>query len=218
VILFVVDAQQGLTPVDQDLARKLRKSSKPVVLVINKIDHEKHESLEGDFARLGFESVVPISAAHGRGFVGIVRRHRRRAAAAELAAKAADEGTERPPLALAIIGRPNAGKSSLINAVLQDQRTIVSDIPGTTRDAVDIAYERNGEKFLLIDTAGMRARSKHSTSVESSASCARSAHPPRRSLRARDGHATASPRRTRRLPASSRRRRAAVIVLNNGIC
>ncbi|MEP6810642.1 MAG: GTPase, partial [Chthoniobacterales bacterium] len=72
----------------------------------------------------------------------------------------------RAPLALAIIGRPNAGKSSLINSILRDQRTIVSDIPGTTRDAVDIAYEREGVKYLLIDTAGMRARSKHSTSVE----------------------------------------------------
>ena len=72
----------------------------------------------------------------------------------------------RNPLALAIIGRPNAGKSSLINSILRDQRTIVSDIPGTTRDAVDIAYERDGQNFLLIDTAGMRARSKHSTSVE----------------------------------------------------
>src|SRR6186713_352903 len=70
------------------------------------------------------------------------------------------------PVALAIIGRPNAGKSSLINSILRDQRTIVSEIPGTTRDAVDIAYERGDEKFLLIDTAGMRARSKHSTSVE----------------------------------------------------
>ena len=70
------------------------------------------------------------------------------------------------PVALAIIGRPNAGKSSLINSILRDQRTIVSDIPGTTRDAVDIAYERDGQKFLLIDTAGMRQRSKHSTSVE----------------------------------------------------
>ncbi|MDQ6860364.1 MAG: ribosome biogenesis GTPase Der [Verrucomicrobiota bacterium] len=162
VILFVVDAQHGLAPIDEDLARMLRKSQKPVVLVVNKVDHEKHDALEADFARLGFDQLIPISAAHGRGINDLL----------ELIDSLlpetipSDEAASRPPLALAIIGRPNAGKSSLINAVLQDQRTIVSNIPGTTRDAIDIAYERAGEKFLLIDTAGMRARSKHSTSVE----------------------------------------------------
>jgi GTP-binding protein len=164
VILFVVDAQAGLTPIDQELARILRKSKTPVVLVINKIDHPKHEDLESDFARLNFASSIPISAAHGRGISGLLEI---------IDSLLPDSGaiTHQPassnhPLALAIVGRPNAGKSSLINSILHDARTIVSELPGTTRDAVDIMYELEGQKFLLIDTAGMRARSKHSSSVE----------------------------------------------------
>jgi GTP-binding protein len=163
VILFVVDAQDGLTPIDQELARILRKSKAPVVLVVNKIDHEKHEDLENDFLQLGFDSTIPISAAHGRGISGLLE-------IVDTLLPAKGEDTIDPQienvLSLAIVGRPNAGKSSLINSILRDARTIVSELPGTTRDAVDILYERGGEKFLLIDTAGMRARSKHSTSVE----------------------------------------------------
>ncbi len=166
VILFVVDAQHGLAPIDQELASMLRKSKRPVVLVVNKIDHPNHEPLEAEFSQLGFQRTVPISAAHGRGIndlLGVIER----LLPAETATESDTPREEaKPPLALAIIGRPNAGKSSLINAVLQDQRTIVSNIPGTTRDAVDISYERNGQSYLLIDTAGMRQRSKHSTSVE----------------------------------------------------
>ena len=175
VILFVVDAQQGLTPVDQDLAKMLRRSKKPVVLVINKIDHPKHEPLETDFAALRFSAGVSISAAHGRDIQRLLEIvDRKLPKTIEKEADEEEEGAkedgapaiEKKSLALAIVGRPNAGKSSLINSVLKDERTIVSDIPGTTRDAVDIAYEREGQRFLLIDTAGMRARSKHSTSVE----------------------------------------------------
>lgn len=165
VILFVVDAQHGLTPVDQDLATMLRRSKRAVILVVNKIDDPKHEALEADFARLGFHRVLPLSAAHGRGLSTLLETIDRLLPATSSDAEVQNSKVE-SPLALAIIGRPNAGKSSLINAVLSDQRTIVSNIPGTTRDAVDIEYEREGEKFLLIDTAGMRARSKHSTSVE----------------------------------------------------
>lgn len=164
VILFVVDAQDGLTPIDQELARILRKSKTPVVLVINKIDHPNHEDLENDFARLNFANSIPISAAHGRGISGLLE-----IIDSLLPASGAitDEPSKTsPPLALAVVGRPNAGKSSLINSILQDARTIVSELPGTTRDAVDILYERDGERFLLIDTAGIRARSKHSSSVE----------------------------------------------------
>jgi GTP-binding protein len=163
VILFVVDAQDGLTPIDQELARILRKSKAPVVLVVNKIDHEKHEDLENDFLQLGFDTTIPISAAHGRGISGLLET------IDPLLPESAicdPQSAISSPLALAIVGRPNAGKSSLINSILRDARTIVSELPGTTRDAVDILYERDGDKFLLIDTAGMRARSKHSTSVE----------------------------------------------------
>jgi GTP-binding protein len=164
VILFIVDAQAGLNPIDQELAKLLRKSKSPVVLVVNKIDHEKHEDLDADFARLGFDNSIPISAAHGRGISdllevvdGLLPESKIQDLKSEI---------ENAPTSLAIVGRPNAGKSSLINSILRDARTIVSELPGTTRDAVDILYERNGEKFLLIDTAGMRQRSKHSTSVE----------------------------------------------------
>ena len=167
LILFVVDAQAGLTPIDQELARILRKSKAPVVLVINKIDHPKHEDLESDFARLGFASSVPISAAHGRGLSGLLETIDLLLPDSEAKPGADDEPSgNNVPLTLAIIGRPNAGKSSLINSILRDTRTIVSELPGTTRDAVDILYEREGERFLLIDTAGIRARSKHSSSVE----------------------------------------------------
>ncbi|MEP6698292.1 MAG: ribosome biogenesis GTPase Der [Verrucomicrobiota bacterium] len=162
VILLVVDAQDGLTPVDQELVRILRKSDKPVVLIINKIDHPKHEDLESDFAQLGFSHSIAISAAHGLGISTLLETidSLLPASSSELFLK------PNAPIALAIIGRPNAGKSSLINSILRDSRTIVSRLPGTTRDAVDISYEREGDKYLLIDTAGMRARSKHSTSVE----------------------------------------------------
>ena len=164
LILFVVDAQDGLTPIDQELTRILRKSKAPVVLVVNKIDHPKHEDLESDFARLGFASSVPISAAHGRGISGLLETIDSLLPAS--GATSDQPSTISHPLALAIVGRPNAGKSSLINSILRDARTIVSELPGTTRDAVDILYERDGEPFLLIDTAGIRARGKHSSSVE----------------------------------------------------
>lgn len=164
VILFVVDAQAGLNPVDQELAKLLRKSKRPVVLVVNKMDHEKHDDLDSDFAQLGFENSVPISAAHGRGISDLLETVDR--LLPQSAIENPKSKIENDILSLAIIGRPNAGKSSLINSILRDKRTIVSEFPGTTRDAVDVLYEREGERFLLIDTAGMRARSKHSTSVE----------------------------------------------------
>ena len=160
LILFMVDAQQGLTPVDQELARLLRKSRRPLVLVVNKIDHPKHEDLAAEFTRLGFALVESISAAHGRGIDSLV------ATIDRLLPPSTINHQPSTVLSLAIIGRPNVGKSSLINAILSDRRTIVSHLPGTTRDAIDIAYRRGPDDFLLIDTAGIRARGKHSTSVE----------------------------------------------------
>jgi GTPase len=173
VLLFTVDAQQGLTPIDQELARLLRRSQRPVILVVNKIDHPKHEDLDLEFQRLGFES-ISISAAHGRGIDSLVQAIEQRLPQSEVGDQISEvrnqksevEGQEMPPLSLAILGRPNVGKSSLINAILSDRRTIVSSLPGTTRDAVDIAYRRGSEQFVLIDTAGIRPRGKHATSVE----------------------------------------------------
>jgi GTP-binding protein len=167
LILFVVDAQHGMAPIDQDLAGMLRKSKRPVVLVVNKIDHANHEALESDFARLSFKRTIPISAAHGRGISELLETIDRLLPQTE---EPTEEPTARkPPVALAIIGRPNAGKSSLINSILKDQRTIVSEIAGTTRDAIDIPYERDGQKFLLIDTAGMRAGASTQPRSKSSA-------------------------------------------------
>ncbi|MBV9008548.1 MAG: ribosome biogenesis GTPase Der [Verrucomicrobia bacterium] len=161
LVLFVVDAQDGLNPLDRELARFVRKLRKPVLLVANKIDDAKHEDLANEFAALGFEHVFSISAAHGRGIGELTD-----AIATRLPAVSQLSTFNSQPLRLAVVGRPNAGKSSLINALLSQPRTIVSEIPGTTRDAVDIEYGREGKRYVFIDTAGIRARSKHSSSVE----------------------------------------------------
>ena len=164
LLLFLVDAKDGLCPLDQELASILRRSQKPVVLVINKIDTEKHESLAIDFATMGFSESVSISAAHGRGISELI-------AAIDQLLPSPSPVNQSPvavhqSLSIAIIGRPNVGKSSLINSIMLSERAIVSELPGTTRDAIDISYNRDGQEFLFIDTAGIRRRGKHSSSVE----------------------------------------------------
>jgi GTP-binding protein len=164
LLLFVVDAKDGLSPLDQELARMLRKSRKPVLLVINKIDNEKHENLAIDFASLGFSQSVSISAAHGSGISELSETvDRSLPAPSNIQPRTSNI---QHPIDIAIIGRPNVGKSSLINSIIRSERAIVSELPGTTRDAIDISYQRNGQEFLFIDTAGIRRRGKHSTSVE----------------------------------------------------
>lgn len=160
VLLFVVDGQSGATPLDRELARKLRGSGRPVILVVNKVDTENHEGFAADFASLGFERSITASAAHGRGVNELIE------VIDELLPDDETEEDSLPAPRLALVGRPNVGKSSLVNAILEDQRAIVSDIAGTTRDAVDTLYERDGQRFILCDTAGIRHRSKHNTSVE----------------------------------------------------
>src|SRR5438477_6695994 len=164
LLLFVVDAKEGLSPIDEELARMLRKSRKPVVLVINKIDNEKHEPLAAEFDSLGFEPRFSISAEHDRGISELLSEIERR-----LPSSANTEhqtSNIEGQIAIAIVGRPNVGKSSLINSIVRGERTIVSELPGTTRDAVDILYERDGRRFVFVDTAGIRRRGKHSSSVE----------------------------------------------------
>jgi GTP-binding protein len=161
VIVFVTDAHDGVTPLDADLAAMLRKSARPVVLVVNKVDIEAHEGRADEFARLGFAHSLAVSAAHGRGITDLVSEIESLLPVAE---GGEAEVAEAPKLAL--VGRPNVGKSSLVNAILEDKRTIVSHIPGTTRDAVDVATEREGRPYILCDTAGIRHRSRHNTSVE----------------------------------------------------
>ena len=167
VVLFVVDARDGLSPLDQEIARMGRKSRKPVILVINKVDNDKHESLTDDFHSLGFDRMIAISAEHNRG-IGELVEAIGRLLPAEIPARNASRSDAggRSAVKIAVVGRPNVGKSSLINAIVQDESAIVSEIAGTTRDAIDISYERNGERYVFIDTAGIRRRGKHSSSVE----------------------------------------------------
>jgi GTP-binding protein len=152
-IIFVVDAREGLTPLDQSVARLLRKSHRPVFVAANKVDGDKQANLDGEFQRLGFKGVFPVSAAHRRGLDEL-----RDAVTDGWSESAPEDEATRParPTRLAIVGRPNVGKSSLINALIAEPRAIVSEVAGTTRDAVDIAYTWKGEPFLFIDTAGMR--------------------------------------------------------------
>ena len=166
LILFVVDAQDGLTAIDLDLGAKLRKAKPPVMLVVNKVDDDKHVKNADEFARLGFGEAVRVSAEHGKGMQFLIDQidEFMKPIAGEIEQAVAE--AEIAGIKLAIVGKPNAGKSSLVNAILHDQRTIVSDIAGTTRDAIDLPCEFDGEKFTLIDTAGLRPRAKRDTSVE----------------------------------------------------
>ena len=162
VIILVGDSKDGVTPVDQSLAKQLRAARKPIILAVNKVDHPTHELADAEFTSLGFSEIVPVSAAHGRGISDLVEHIEK-----HLPITLDQEEVETlSSLRLAIVGRPNVGKSSLINAILQDKRIIVSDVAGTTRDSVDVPYERGGKAYVLIDTAGIRAPGKRSTSVE----------------------------------------------------
>ena len=166
IILFLVDAREGLTPVDESIAQQLRKAAEKVCLVINKADHEKLDHIAGDFARLGLGAGLSVSAAHGRNFRALLNELDTRLTPFTESAHEAEKSARVTGLKIVVIGKPNAGKSSLVNAILDDERTIVSEVAGTTRDAVDIPYDRAGERHTLIDTAGLRQRSRMDTSVE----------------------------------------------------
>ena len=172
-IIFVVDAREGLTPLDETVARLLRKSRLPVFVAANKMDGDKQANLESDFSRLGFKGVFPVSAAHRRGLDDL-----RDAISADWP-KEAERDPEAPvltrPTRLALVGRPNVGKSSLINALLAEPRAIVSPVAGTTRDSVDIAYTWHDQRFLLVDTAGMRQERRMDDKLEQ-AMTGRTAH------------------------------------------
>jgi GTPase len=169
LLIFVVDVMAGVTPIDATLARELRRTTKPVILVCNKADSEQRKLHAPEFTRLGFEHVVEASAAHGKGIEELVAIISEKLGLKEASATA-EQGAERVekarPLKLAIIGRPNAGKSSLVNAILGQERAIVSPVAGTTRDALDIEAGFNGKRYQLIDTAGIRRRAKLDTYVE----------------------------------------------------
>lgn len=160
VVLFLTEITAGVNPDDHELAQRLRGMKTPVYIVVNKADNPQRETFAGEFYELGFEHVFPISSLHGRGVADLLDE-----VVEHLPSVDRIEG-EQEEIRLAIIGRPNVGKSSLLNAFTGEQRTIVSDIPGTTRDAIDTLLEFENEKFRLIDTAGLRRKGKIQGTVE----------------------------------------------------
>jgi GTPase len=164
-VLFVVDARVGLTPVDLDIADQLRRSGRAVLLVINKIDGASPDAADAEFSRLGLGGQVQVSAAHGRGMAALQAEILARlpAPASEPAAPTPGDGRH---MRVAVIGRPNVGKSTLINRWLGEERQVVFDAPGTTRDAIEIPFEHDVGLFMLIDTAGVRRKGKVEDVVE----------------------------------------------------
>lgn len=160
VIIFMVDGQEGLTPADSEVASLLRKTMKPVVLVVNKVDNLSLEANKYEFYDLGIGDPISISASQGLGLGDMldeVIKHFK---------EPDDTEEDDPEIKVAIIGKPNVGKSSLLNRLTGEERSIVSDIPGTTRDAIDSYVEIGEDKFLFIDTAGIRRKSKVKEEVE----------------------------------------------------
>lgn len=168
-IILVVNVQEGVVPLDREAAQRLRRSGKPVLVAVNKVDTSKFERGVADFAALGFDALFPVTAIHGEGIEELMTAVLARlpVAAPEPGVPSAPEGE---PLRLAIVGRPNVGKSSIINTLTQSERVVVSPIPGTTRDAVDVPFEVESEglkeRYLLIDTAGMRKSRRVDDSIE----------------------------------------------------
>lgn len=160
VIIFIVNGREGVTAADQEVAKLLFRSKKPVVLGVNKIDNPDMRDQLYEFYSLGFADVYPISGSHGLGLGDLLDD------AVKHFPAEADDDYDEDTIRIALIGRPNVGKSSLINALLGEDRVIVSNIPGTTRDAIDTPFTRDEEKYVLIDTAGMRKRGKVYESVE----------------------------------------------------
>lgn len=161
IIIFLMDGREGLTPSDIEIARMLRQVNKPVYYTVNKIDGPKHEALALEFYRLGIETYYPISAQHGSGVAELLDD-----ITILLKPLTEEETDEEQPVRIAVIGKPNVGKSSLVNKILGIERTIVNPLPGTTRDAIDTPFTVHGRNYLLIDTAGIRKKSKVSLVLE----------------------------------------------------
>lgn len=160
VILFVMDGKEGLTPSDREIADILRRQNKIVFHIVNKIDGPKHEEKVYEFYGLGVEGLYSISAEHRYGVDGLMED------VMKTLPRFADEKWDRDAAKVAVIGRPNVGKSSLINRLLGYKRVMVDEAPGTTRDAIDTFFERDGKKYILIDTAGIRRKSRISLRLE----------------------------------------------------
>ena len=175
VIILVVNVQEGVVPLDREAAERLRRSGKPVLVAANKADTERTEKDADEFAELGFEKVFPVSAIHGSGVSELMNEAaallpESRTGFQPVSSFMKDRQDACPTLKLAIVGRPNVGKSSIINSLTKSARVIVSPIPGTTRDAIDVPFEvetdGGRQKYLLIDTAGMRKTRRVGDSIE----------------------------------------------------
>ncbi|HEX9417298.1 MAG TPA: ribosome biogenesis GTPase Der [Gaiellaceae bacterium] len=160
LVLFVVDARAGITPGDEELAAILRHARKPVLLLANKIDDPSREADAAEFHRLGLGDPIPISAVHGLGTGDLLDAILVRLPGGGRAEVGEDA------ISVAILGRPNVGKSSLLNAILGQERVIVAETPGTTRDAIDTVFEREGRTFVFVDTAGLRRKRRQRQGVE----------------------------------------------------
>ena len=160
LVLFVVDAQAGVTPGDEEIAAILRRARKPVIVLANKLDDPRRDIDALEFHRLGLGEPIPVSALHGYGSGDLLDR-----IVAELPGTGPAEVGEEA-IRVAILGRPNVGKSSLLNALVGEERVIVSDIPGTTRDSIDTILRRGDTTFVLVDTAGLRRKRRQRQGIE----------------------------------------------------
>lgn len=178
VIVFVVDGTIGVTPADEAVAEVLRRSRKPLLVAVNKTDDPSRTAQTAEFFRLGLEAeILPVSAYHGTGTGDLldaivdrlpvaVEAEAEALGEAEAGIAGEAETSPSPPIRVAVVGRPNVGKSSLVNAFLGEERVIVADEPGTTRDAIDVPFTRDGVGYVLVDTAGLRKKAKVKGSVE----------------------------------------------------
>jgi len=160
LVLFVTDAQAGVMPGDEEIAAILRRSRKPVLLLVNKIDDPAQDTFALEFHRLGLGDPVPISALHGHGSGDLLD------AIVTMLPGAGPQEIGEAAIRVAILGRPNVGKSSLLNAILGEERVIVSEQPGTTRDAIDTVLHRGDRDFVLVDTAGLRRKRRQRQGIE----------------------------------------------------
>ena len=161
VVVLVVDAREGLLPSDRSILDRLRRAGKPVILGVNKVDGVNEDTALADFAALGLAEVLPLSAAHNRGIGPLLQ-----ALAPKLPPDTGEEESTELGIRVAIVGRPNVGKSTLVNRLLGEERVIASDMPGTTRDSIRVPLVRDGKRYTLIDTAGVRRRARVEDALE----------------------------------------------------
>ncbi|MHB9154516.1 MAG: ribosome biogenesis GTPase Der [Endomicrobiales bacterium] len=158
--VLVVDARHGFHPLDAELSTFLRKQGKPVLLAVNKVDSVKDDVRVADFYQLGIDEMIPVSAEQGRNVNELLDR------LVQLLGPAEPVKIERTPIRVILVGKPNVGKSSLVNVLLKEERSIVHDVPGTTREALDVPLERDGRAFILIDTPGLHRKKKFSNDMQ----------------------------------------------------